>query len=57
MVLLKVKIFSVGLLTKALYFVKKALPIVLSHGSLFECGRAKLLLAKCLVAAANRGKM
>ena len=46
-----------GLLTKALHFVKKALPIVLSHGSLFECGRAKLLFAKCLVAAANRGKI
>ena len=45
-----------GLLTKALHFVKKSLPMILSHGSLFECGRAKLLFAKCLVAAANRGK-
>merc|ERR1719158_2732974 len=43
-----------GLLSKALYFVRKSLPTILSHGCLFECGRAKLLLAKCLVAAANR---
>ena len=47
---------QIGLLSKALYFVRKSLPIILSHGSLFECGRAKLLLAKCIVAAAERGK-
>ena len=45
-----------GLLSKALHFVRKSLPTILSHGCLFECGRAKLLLAKCLVAAANRGR-
>lgn len=47
---------QLGLSSRALDLVKRCLPTVLAHGSIFECGRAKLLLAKCLVAAAPRGK-
>ena len=45
--------FSLSL--RALDLVKRCLPMIFAHGSLFECARAKLLLAKCLVAAAPRG--
>jgi anaphase-promoting complex subunit 5 len=45
-----------GLASRALDLVNRCLPIIFAHGSLFECGRAKLLLAKCLVASAERGK-
>ena len=45
-----------GLSFRALNIIQKCLPTIFAHGSLFECGRAKLLLAKCLVASAPKGR-
>ena len=42
---------QLGLLARALETVQVTLPVILSHGSLFEASRARVLLAKCLVAA------
>ncbi len=40
--------------TRALRTIRTCLPIVFSNGSLFECSRARVLLAKCLVAASSK---
>lgn len=42
-----------GMSTRALATVQSCLPMILGHGSLFECSRARVLLAKCLVASSN----
>lgn len=42
---------QLGLPTRALQTVQATLPVILSHGSLFEGSRARVLLAKCLVAS------
>ena len=39
--------------SRALNTVQSSLPMILGHGSLFECSRARVLLAKCMVASSN----
>ena len=45
---------QLGMATRALRTIRSCLPIVFSNGSLFECSRARVLLAKCLVAASSK---
>ena len=47
---------QLGLPTRALQTVQLTLPVILSHGSLFEGSRARVLLAKCLVASSKGGQ-
>ena len=44
---------QLGMSARALSTVQSCLPMILGHGSLFECSRARVLLAKCLVASSN----
>ena len=44
---------QLGMTARALATVQATLPMILGHGSLFECSRARVLYGKCLVAASN----
>ena len=44
---------QLGMAMRATNTVQSCLPMILGHGSLFECSRARVLLAKCLVASSN----
>ncbi len=47
---------QLGMSSRALRTVQSTLPIIFGHGSLFECSRARVLLAKCLVASSAGGR-
>ena len=48
---------QLGLSLRALKTVQSCLPMILGQGSLFECSRARVLLAKCLVASSNGSRL
>ena len=48
---------QLGLSSRALKTVRSCLPMIFGQGSLFECSRARVLLAKCLVASSNGSRV